>query len=182
MTSTGSQRSLCLLFALLLAGAIAIVPGCEDPEPVQNNGSSASSNTADGENTANAGTTQDPAEVDSEPLRVVLEFQQALLALDLERAQSMVDETTPAHESIATAIQTLQTLENNPSLPDEARDMARNAIRLAWVDATAEEAVNEGGSAIIAITRSNGDTVDVNLNFFEGKWLIIGPDDLTQLR
>ncbi|MFG0292007.1 MAG: hypothetical protein ACIAQF_06385 [Phycisphaerales bacterium JB065] len=182
MTSTGPQRSLCLLFALLLAGAIAIAPGCKDPEPAQNDGSSASSDSADGDSTSNTGTAQDPAEVDSEPLRAVLEFQQALLALDLERALLMVDETTPAHQSIATAIETLQTLENNPSLPAEARDMARNAIRSAWIDATAEEAVNEGGSAIIAVTRSNGDTVDVNLNFFEGKWLIIGPNDLTQLR
>ncbi len=182
MTSTGPQRTLCLFFAMLLAGAVGILPGCKDPEPASNGGSSASTSETGGSSASNTGTTQDPAEVDSEPLRAVLEFQQAILDLDLETALTMVDETTPAHQSVATAVQTLQTLRDNQSIPEEAREMSRNAIRSAWVGATAEEAANEGGSAIIAVTRANGTIVDVNLNLFEGKWLIVGPDDLTQLR
>src|SRR5690606_16311188 len=107
--------SLCLLFALLLAGAITIVPGCKDPEPASNGGSTTTGTTGttqgNGGSASNGGSTQNPGDVDSEPLRVVLEFQQAILALELERAQTMVDDTTPAYQSIVTAMETKRATE-----------------------------------------------------------------------
>lgn len=184
MTSTGPQRSLCLLCALLLAGAIAIIPGCNggESEDTNSDGSSAQS---DGQSASNGSGTPaaDPtADVDSEPLRVVLAFQAAVIDLDFERAMTMVDETTPAYQSVRTASETMRILEENPNIPDAERGLAMAAARGGWVGATAEEAANEGGSAIIAVTRSNGTVVDVNLTFFQDQWQIVSPDDAIQLR
>ncbi|MCR9216278.1 MAG: hypothetical protein ACFHWZ_01655 [Phycisphaerales bacterium] len=181
MTTIGFQKRFFLLATVVACLAVALTGCNSESGDGETNGSNTS--TGNGNGGANNGSTDasTPEQVDSEALATVLSFQQAILALELEEARSLVDETTPAYESVSTAMRTLELIQN-PQIEDSARELALSMITGPWSGATAEVVVEEGNSAIIAVTRSNGDIVDVNLNFFEGEWLINGPDNIVELR
>lgn len=179
MISTGSKRSLRLVLAAAFACSAVFAAGCNDE-------AEETTPPANGAVSQNGGANEAPdtdpaAETDSEAHRTVLAFQQAVLDLELEAAQAMVDETVPAHESVN---QGLLVLENvaKPGIPDEVKQMSLATLTQAWSGATTELVLEEGNSAIIAVTKSNGDSVDVTLNYFEGEWLINSPDNILELR
>ena len=178
MTTIGSPKRF-LLLAAIAASLIVALTGCNSESgDGDTDGASQSTNTdANG-----AGSGGEAPAVESEALATVLSFQQAVLDLDLESAQELVDETTAAYESVSTAITTLRNATENPNLPDEARQLVLGAITGAWRGATTEIVIEEGSSAIISVTRANGESIDVNLNLFDGKWLINGPDNIVELR
>lgn len=179
MNPLGFHRSFRLL-AIGIASLSLVAIGCNSDT---DDGAGAPSGTSGGTRTpgtpANGGA-QTP-ETDSPALRTVLDFQAAVLDLDLPAAMAYVQEGTEAHASVEDAIVTLQGA-TNPNLPDETRQMIVGIVTGAWRGAEAEIVLEEGNSAIVAVTKSNGEQVDVNLNLFEGNWLIVAPRDAILLR
>jgi predicted small secreted protein len=179
MTTIGSPKRFFLLASIVACFAVALT-GCNGETDNGDGETNANGSNTSANGTSGASGDATP-EVESEALATVLRFQQAVLDLDLERAQALVDEATPAYESVSTAMTTLELLKN-PEIDDDNRQLAISMITDPWRGATAEVAVEEGNSAIIAVTRSNGDVVDVNLNYFDGKWLINSPANVVELR
>lgn len=179
MISTGSKRSLRLVLAAAFACSAVFAAGCNDE-------AEETTPASNGTVSQNGGSTEtpdpDPApETDSEAHRTVLAFQQAVLDLELEAAQAMVEETSRAYQSVTVGLDLIETLKN-PQLPDSAKQMSLDKLTESWRGASTELVLEEGNSAIIAVTKSNGESVDVNLNFFDGEWLINSPDNILELR
>ncbi len=178
MISTGIQRSLRLSLALAFTGGALLIAACNGDSNENGDGAQP---TVDRSQTATNGNGSTARQVDSEALATVLAFQQAVLELEFETARTMVEETSPAYADMTTAVELLESL-SRPELPEEAREMTIIAVTEAWRGATAELIFEEGSSATVSVTRANGESVDVNLNFFEGVWLINSPDAIIQLR
>lgn len=179
MISTGIQRSLRLSLAIVFAGGALLVAACNGES--NDNGDNAQQSAQDGSQTPTNGNGSETPQVESEALATVLAFQQAVLDLEFETARTMVDETSAAHETMTTAVRTLENL-SRPEIPDSAREMTIPRLTEAWRGASVELVLEEGNSAIVSVTRSNGETADVNLNLFEGVWLINSPDDILRLQ
>jgi hypothetical protein len=186
MISTGIKRSLRLTAALGVACFALSSVACNNPAdeedgatpPATENGTPQTPVSDDegarGENPA-------PATEDRGAMATVLAFQEAVLALEFEMARTMVDETSGAYANLTAGMTTLETLAR-PGMPEEARELTIPQLTAAWRGATAELVLEEGNSAIVSVTRSNGESSDVNLNLFEGVWLINSPDDLIRLQ
>jgi hypothetical protein len=178
MISTGIQRSLRLSLALVFAGGAMFVAACNGDSNENGDGARPTNGQSQTGSSSNGSTAP---QVDSEALATVLAFQEAILGLEFETARTMVDETSGAYENMTSAVGILETL-SRPELPDAAREMTIDRITQAWRGATVELVLEEGNSAIVSVTRANGQMVDVNLNYFEGVWLINSPADLIRLQ
>jgi hypothetical protein len=176
MNPLGFHRSFRLL-AIGIASLSLVAIGCNSDT---DDGAGTPSGTSGSTRTPGNGGTQTP-QTDSPALRTVLNFQAAVLDLDLPAAMDYVQEGTDAYTSVEDAVVTLQGA-TNPNLPDETRQMIVGIVTGAWRGAEAEIVLEEGNSAIVSVTKSNGEQVDVNLNLFEGNWLIVGPRDAVLLR
>lgn len=185
MISTGIQRSLRLTAALGVACfalcSVACNNAADEEDGATPPASTENGSTAPANGNQNAGRNTADNETDSEALATVLAFQQAVLDLELEVARTMVDEASPAYASVTSAITLLETL-SNPDLDPDARDLSMPVLTMGWRGASAELVLEEGNSAIVSVTRADGQMVDVNLNYFEGSWLIVSPPDIMQLR
>jgi hypothetical protein len=185
MISTGIKRSLRLTAALGVACFALTSVACNNPTdeedgatpPSSENGTQTPAAGNEGANAENPA----PADADRDAMATVLAFQEAVLALEFETARTMVDETSGAYANLTSGMTTLETLAN-PGMPEEARELTIPQLIGAWRGATAEPVLVEGNAAIISITRSNGDMVDVNLTKIDGVWLISTPDSILQLR
>jgi len=176
MNPLGFHRSFRLL-AIGIASLSLVAIGCNSDT---DDGAGAPSGTSGGTRTPGNGGTQTP-QTDSPALRTVLNFQAAVLDLDLPAAMDYVQEGTEAYTSVEVAVRTLEGA-TNPNLTDEMRQSIVGIVTGAWRGAEAEIVLEEGNSAIVSVTKSNGEQVDVNLNLFEGNWLIVGPSDAILLR
>lgn len=163
------------LFTVVLACAALALSGCNGESGDNNDGAGSQQRPTTPAN--NGADTQSS----SEAMRTVHSFRDAVLELDLETAMSFVQEGTPAHASVREGITTLEAT-GNPNLPEEMRQSIISIVTGGWRGATTELVLEEGGSAIVGVTKSNGDLVDVNLNLFEGRWLIVSPNDVILLR
>jgi hypothetical protein len=180
MISTGIQRSLRLSLALAFAGGAMFIAACNGESDENGDGAQQTAQ-GDPQTSTDGNGSDNTPQVDSEALATVLAFQEAVLELEFETARTMVDETSAAHENMTTAVELLENL-SRPEIPDEARDLTIPRLTEVWRGATVELVLEEGNSAIVSVTRSNGESSDVNLNLFEGVWLINSPDDLIRLQ
>lgn len=185
MISTGIQRSLRLTAALGVACFALCSVACNNPAD-EEDGSTPPAATQNGDATPangnqNAGADTPDTETDGDAVATVRAFQEAVLDLDFELARTMVDETSGAHATLTSAIATMENLAR-PEIPDAARDVTIPTLTQAWRNATLSLVLEEGNSAIVSVTRADGQMVDVNLNFFEGNWLIVSPAEILQLR
>lgn len=96
------------------------------------------------------------------------EFDTALTCLD------------PASEGYKQIEQIVGTIKTNSNIPPDAVELVKNFLSTGFVGMTGKVTQEEGDRARAELTPKTGAPLTVDINKFEGKWLIIAPQNIIQ--